>query len=295
MQKEIQHFPFHAMGSACEIVIASPHAADELAQTAIDEVRRIEYKYSRYRSDSIVSQINAAAGKHAIACDEETWNLLEYANSLFELSSGLFDITAGVLRRAWNFKEARLPEPQQLNQLCELINWSSCERDQGRLYLPQAGMEIDFGGFGKEYAADRAAMVLAEQGVHNAYVNLGGDIHIVGPKLDGNAWNIGIQDPRQKEAVIASIPLRDGGLATSGDYEKYVEINGERYCHLLNPKTGMPARHWMSISVIAPNCLMAGSYSTIAMLSEHGALEFLNDADVSYFAVDKNMKITMQK
>lgn len=294
MPKEIQSFPFQAMGSACELVLVGPEPLDDLARmagAAISEVQRIEHKYSRYRVDSIVSRINQAAGHQAVDCDDETWNLFSYADQLFQLSEGLFDITAGVLRKAWNFKQPFLPSASQVEQLCQLIDWKSCQRDQHQFYLPVAGMEIDFGGFGKEYAADRAAMILESFGLQHGYVNLGGDIRFLGPKLDGSSWNIGIQHPRQRHQLVASIPLQQGGLATSGDYEKYFELNGKRYCHVLNPKTGMPVQYWASISVVAPNSIMAGSYSTIAMLFEERAIDFLQASELKYFAINSNLEI----
>ena len=147
-------------------------------------------------------------------------------------------------------------------------------------------MEIDFGGFGKEYAADRAAAALLAQGIESGYVNLSGDVHVLGPKADGAPWGIGIQHPRDPRKVIATIPVHRGGLATSGDYERYFEQDGKRYCHILNPHTGMPVNHWQSVSVLASTTLTAGSLCTIAMLKEADALSFLEQAGAVYLALD---------
>lgn len=294
---EIFRFPFKAMGSACEIVIADiDHAIAQVkAAQAAQEVLRIEKKYSRYQSDSIVSKINAGAGKQKIECDAETWEMLNYAEQLYQMSEALFDISSGILRKAWNFKEAKIPARSELEELCSSINWASIERENRQIYLPKVGMEIDFGGFGKEYAADKGATVLERLQVKHGYVNLGGDIRVLGPKPDGQAWVIGIQHPREANKVIATIPLQEGALATSGDYEKYFELNGERYCHILNPRTGMPVKYWSSISVLAPVSLMAGSYTTIAMLLEEKGLRFLEDAGVSYFMTDLECQIRFKK
>jgi thiamine biosynthesis lipoprotein len=148
-------------------------------------------------------------------------------------------------------------------------------------------MEVDFGGFGKEYAADRAATVLLEAGCKHGYVNLAGDFRMLGPKADDSPWMIGIKHPRQPDEVMATIALTSGALATSGDYERYIEVDGKRYCHILNPHTGLPASYWQSVSVLAPLALVAGSYSTIAMLMEHKALEFLQLSGLPYLAVDQ--------
>jgi thiamine biosynthesis lipoprotein len=280
--------PFQAMAGGCEVVIAMADepAARALAQQAIDEVHRIEAKFSRYRADSIISRINAAAGQAALACDDETWNLLEYADAIYRASGGLFDISSGVLRRAWDFKAQRVPSAQQLAQVLPLIGWSRIERDAGHIRLPQAGMEIDFGGFGKEYAADRAAAILAQQGVRHGYVSLGGDMRVIGPKPDGSPWMIGIVHPRQKGKMIATIPIEQGGLATSGDYERFFEIDGKRYCHILQPASGQPVTHWRSISVVAPLAVMAGSCTTIAMLKQAEGQDYLASTGMAYLAMD---------
>jgi thiamine biosynthesis lipoprotein len=247
---------FGAMASTCEVRLAArdEEEARRLAQPAIDEVRRIEVKYSRYRPDSVVSRINAAAGQGSVECDDETVSLFGYADALHQASGGLFDITSGVLRRAWNFREARIPTAEQLRPLLALIGWSGVQWQTGssHIALPRAGMEIDFGGFGKEYAADRAGAILAEQGVQHGYVNLGGDMRIVGPQPDGSPWVIGIQDPRRHDTTVAAIPIESGALTTSGDYERYFDLDGRRYCHILNPHTGMPVETWWRPAVTRP-------------------------------------------
>jgi thiamine biosynthesis lipoprotein len=279
---------FDAMASRCEIRLAAPDAqkAEQLMRQAIDEVRRIETKYSRYRPDSIVSRINAAAGKEAVACDRETMDLMGYAGALFGASGGLFDITSGVLRRAWDFRQPKVPRADELEPLLALVGWHKVECGAEDVLLRQAGMEIDFGGFGKEYAADRAAALLADAGVRHGYVNLGGDMRFLGPQMDGQPWSIGIQDPRDADAVVAAIPISQGALATSGDYERYFELDGQRYCHILDPRSGMPVRYWRSVSVLAPLAIAAGSCSTIAMLKQQDGLHFLNASDMGYLAVD---------
>ena len=282
---------FSAMASTCEVRLAAADEAEarRLAQGAIDEVRRIEVKYSRYRSDSIVSRINAAAGQGKVECDDETVALFGYTDALYAASGGLFDITSGVLRRAWNFREARIPGDEQLQPLLALIGWDGVQWQAAKksIGLPRAGMEIDFGGFGKEYAADRAAAILAENGVRHGYVNLGGDMRVVGPQPDGSPWIIGIQDPRRHEHTVAAIPVESGALTTSGDYERFFDLDGRRYCHILDPRTGMPVETWRSVSVLAPVAVAAGSYSTIAMLKGDGALDFLEKSNLAYLAIDR--------
>jgi FAD:protein FMN transferase len=280
--------PFKAMACGCEVVLAAEHEAQaqQWAWKAVAEVQRIEAKYSRYRDDSVVSRINAAAGTGLVTCDDETLSLLQYAATLHQASGGLFDITAGVLRRAWNFRVPRVPGADELAPLLECVDFAAVEIDGHHVGLRRAGMELDFGGFGKEYAADRAGALLAELGVQHGYVNLGGDMRFIGPKPDGSPWRIGIQHPRRAEALVATLPVERGGLATSGDYERYFDLDGRRYCHLLNPRTGMPVTHWQSISVLAPLAVAAGHCTTIAMLMEGEALAFLEATGVPYLAVD---------
>ena len=286
---QVLRFPFQAMAATNEVVLAAADAATARAHAsvAIDEVARIERKYSRYRADSIVSRINAGAGgRDAVACDDETWSLFEHAHALYEHSGGLFDITSGVLRRVWDFKAAQLPDEAALAALLPLIDWPRVQRHERSVRLPLPGMEIDFGGFGKEYAADRAGALLAQRGVAHGYVNLAGDMRVIGPRPDGQPWRIGIQHPRRRGELVAHLPVAQGGLATSGDYERFFEADGRRYCHVLNPRSGWPVSYWQSISVLAPLTVMAGNCSTIAMLMEAQGLAFLEAAGVSYLAID---------
>ena len=282
-------FEFEAMSSRCEIRLAGADSGRlaVVAQQAIDEVRRIEAKYSRYRSQSVVGRINAGAGAAAaVEIDPETTSLLNFAAQLHSLSDGLFDITSGLLRRAWDFKAARRPAAGEIEALLPLIGWQKVERSATGVRLPLAGMEIDFGGFGKEYAADRAAAVLLRQGQRHGFVNLGGDIRVLGPRPDGRAWRFAIQHPREPEGCIASLELQDGALATSGDYDRHFEADGQRYCHILDPRTGWPVQGWQSVSVTAPACVAAGALTTIAMLKGAQALAWLRAQGAGYLAVD---------
>ncbi|MES2297745.1 MAG: FAD:protein FMN transferase [Pseudomonadota bacterium] len=285
----IFRFPFRAMASVCEVVLEAEdaRAAAQLAKAAIDEVARIERKYSRYRPDSVITRINGAAGHAWVDCDDETVDLLDFGHSLFEASAGRFDMTSGVLRQAWDFKRAVLPDAHTLARLSALVGWDKVERQGARLRLPLAGMELDVGGFGKEYAADRAARALSAAGATSAYVNLAGDLHVLGPRPDGSAWLIGIQHPRQQARVLATIPIMRGALATSGDYERFFLLDGRRYCHILNPGSGLPVDYWQSVSVLAPLAIDAGAKATIAMLLEQDGLAFLEGTGLRYLAVDR--------
>jgi FAD:protein FMN transferase len=293
----MQRFRYTFRAMACDNVIemfcADKLLADDAAAQTIAEVTRIEAKYSRYRDDSVVANINRAAGQNPVEVDAETALLLDYADACFHQSDGLFDITSGVLRKVWNFKSGAMvavPSAQELARILGLIGWNRVKRTRGPtgaqlVMLPDAGMELDFGGFGKEYAADRAAAILLSLGMNHAFVNLGGDVVVTGPQTNGDAWQLGIQHPRIPGEVIASLPIHTGAIATSGDYERYAIINGVRHSHLLNPRTGLPVQGLQSATVFAPACLVAGSIATIAMLKS-GSKTWLRNSGADYLAVD---------
>lgn len=282
-------FDFTAMATPCEIRLQGPDEARlrAAAQGAIAEVRRIEARYSRYRADSVVAAINAAAGDaQAVAIDEETAGLLDFGGALHDLSEGRFDLTSGVLRRCWDFRAGRLPGAADVARLLPLVAWPRVERGPAHVRLPLAGMEIDFGGIGKEYACDRAAGLLMSLGLRHGWVDLGGDIRVLGPREDGGAWRFGIRHPQRAGDIVASIDMRHGALATSGDAERFIQHDGRRYGHLLDARTGWPAGHWASASVVAPTCAAAGAASTLACLLGARAGGFLDAQGVDWCLVD---------
>jgi FAD:protein FMN transferase len=288
-------FTFHAMAADHELQLfaASAPLAESAAKAAIADVARIEAKYSRYRDDSVTTRINRAAGRERVAIDAETAALLRYADQCFRLSEGCFDITSGVLRRVWDFRAqpARVPSADALAAARAFIGWSAVEWDDRGVCLPRRGMEIDFGGIGKEYAADRVAMICLEHGIAHALVNLGGDVRAIGGRPDGSPWRVGIRDPRAPDRAVALLEVDGGAVATSGDYERYFDLDGRRYCHILDPRSGMPVEHWRSVSVVAPLCVVAGSCATIAMLFAERAPAFLAAQQYDYLAIDAAGKL----
>lgn len=283
----LYRFEFTAMASVNELQLWGDDATVRVAaQRAIADVQRIEQRYSRYRPDSILSRINAAAGGARVDIDAETLALLRYADRCHRESDGRFDITSGVLRRVWHFRadSPRLPSEESVRALLPLVDWTAVELDDTHVRLPRVGMELDLGGIGKEYAADRAATLCIEAGVQHGLVNLGGDVRVLGPQPDGSPWRIGIRHPR-RHAVLTTVELNSGALATSGDYQRCFDIDGRRYCHVLDARTGWPVTHWQSMSVVAPLCIVAGSYATIGMLLRERAPEVLERAGLPYLAV----------
>jgi thiamine biosynthesis lipoprotein len=198
----------------------------------------------------------------------------------------LFDITSGILRRAWKFDQNRLPEQSLLDELLTQVGWHKVVWRRPVLSFPVPGMEIDFGGVVKEYAVDRAAALCYGLGIRHGVINLGGDIKVIGPRADGSPWRIGIRHPTDQGALLDTLLLHEGALASSGDYERCISLNGVRYGHVLNPKTGWPVRHLAAVSVIGDFCVVAGSASTIAMLKEAEGADWLQALGLPHLWVD---------
>jgi thiamine biosynthesis lipoprotein len=267
---------FQAMATPCEVRIETDDAA--LAQrvfAAVEtETRRIEQKYSRYRSDSVISGINAAAG-HPIEVDTETAMLLDFADQCHTLSDGLFDITSGALRRIWRFDGSdRLPSKTQVAALLPVIGWRKVLWQRPCLTL-QEGMEIDFGGLAKEYAVDRAVALARQITDLPVLVNFGGDLCVSGPRSDGSRWKVAIESVEQS-----------GAMATSGDARRFLLKDGVRYGHILNPKTGWPIdRAPRSVTVAAATCIEAGMTATMSILQGKHAERFLKREAVRAWCV----------
>ena len=289
----LARFRFRAMGSPCELQLGggSRKALEEIARRCTREVARLELKYSRYREDSLASAINRSAGdEKGVEVDEETAALLDFAATAHAQSGGRFDPTSGVLRRVWDFRSSKLPDPAALAEIRALVGWSKLRWERPRIVLPLPGMQLDFGGFVKEYAADRVASLCREASLASGLVDLGGDLAIVGPRPDGAPWIVGIRNPRRPIEAIARIAISSGGIATSGDYERCMIVDGVRHSHLLDPRTGESFRGGpASVSVTAPLCLLAGAATTIAMLhAEDESRSFLAQLGLPHLLVGQD-------
>lgn len=291
----LSRFRFRAMGSPCEIQLhgASEDINERLADRLIAEVDRLERKYTRFRDDSLTAAINRSAGEQGgIEVDDETAALLDYAHTAWTESGGLFDLTAGVLRCCWDFHSGRLPSQQQVAEVLERVGWQHVRWERPRLRLERAGMQLDFGGVVKEYAADRAAEVARLLGAEGGLVDLGGDVRVIGPHPGGEPWRVGVRDPRSPDRALAVIPLHEGAITTSGDYERFMIVDGQRYSHLLDPRTGWPVRGLRSVTVVAPQCIVAGSATTIAMLMGEDGAAWLDDLGLPSLRVDEIGKLS---
>lgn len=259
---------FSTMGCPAELCVYA-HSETEALQAlriARDETQRLDHKYSHYREDSLLARLQVSASQRGgKPVDAETSALLNFAACQHQQSEGRFDITSGALTRLWQ-QSADLPGESEISEALAKTGWDKVGWDDVRLQLPP-GMQLDLGGIVKEYAADRVALLLRQAGFSSGYIDLGGDLHVLGPHPDGRPWNVGIRHPR-KPGVLACVDIFSGGLASSGDYERYRMINGKRYSHILDARSGWPVAGLASVSVIAPSCLVAGAVSTLAMLLE---------------------------
>jgi thiamine biosynthesis lipoprotein len=283
-------FEFFALGADCALQLFAASAADaqEAAAAAQREAERIEAQYSRYRPESELSRLNAVAQRGGrVDGDAETAALLDYAAASFRKSGGLFDVTSGLLRHAWDFSSGRLPDEAAIAALLPRVGFDKLEWAAPRLRFLISGMELDLGGLGKEYAVDRAAGICAAMGICHGLVDFGGDIRAIGPRPDATEWRIGIRHPRNPSTPMATLALGSGALATSGDYERFIEVDGRRFCHILDPRTGWPVPGPASVSVMAPDCLVAGTLATTAMLKGRDAIPWLRALGVRHLVMDE--------
>jgi len=277
---------FAAMASPCEVLLdtANPEEANPLGQAAAQEAWRIEVKLSRYRPDSIVSVINRSHG-HAVVIDPETSALIDYAAQCYKLSAGRFDVTSGVLRRCWKFDGSdRVPEPGAVTALLPFIGFEKVRWQSPRITLPP-GMEIDFGGFGKEYAVDRVLAIVSARYSGAVLVNFGGDLAANRAPADA-PWQVGVERPDTDREARLLLELSRGGLATSGDTRRFLLRDGVRYSHILDVRTGWPVRDVpRSVTVAAASCVEAGMLATFAMLQGPAAEAFLTEQGVRYWCL----------
>ncbi|WP_237151637.1 FAD:protein FMN transferase [Oryzibacter oryziterrae] len=285
----MEEFAFVAMGTECSITLADsdPGIAIEAAGAATAEIERIEAKFTRYDPRSLISEINNVAAKGGdIALDPETTFLLDFAFMAHSASDGLFDITSGALRRAWGHMDQGLPQPEALDDIIRLIGLNKLKWRPPVLSFPIAGMEIDFGGLAKEYAADRAAKICRQAGAQAGLVNLGGDIAVFGNRHDEMPWPVAIRNPFGGDEPAGTLGLRIGGIATSGDTERALVVDGKRYSHIFDPRTGWPVEGLRSVSVRTDSTLLAGALSTIAMLKGPQGVEWLRMRNCEFLAID---------
>lgn len=284
-------FQFSAVSDDEDHALASIDAA-------IEEVRRIEQLLTTYDSKSQTNKINAAAGIEPVVVDREVFDLIERALRISSLTQGAFDITYGSIDKSlWNFDRAMkaLPEPEVAKKMVMLINYRNVKlnRDELTVFLKEKGMRIGFGGIGKGYAADRAKEIMQHRGVGSGIVNAAGDLTVWGEQPDGSPWTVGIADPDKKEMPFASVLLTNTSVATSGNYEKYVTINGRKYSHTIDPKTGYPVQGIKSVTIICPSAEIADAMATpVMVMGVKAGLNLINQIkNTACIIIDENNTI----
>ena len=256
---------------AFSVVAQDEGWAQERMAEAMAEVQRIEALLTTYNESSQTNQINAKAGQEAVAVAEEVFGLIERSLRISALTQGAFDITYGSIDKSlWNFDPhmTALPDRQTASRMVRLINYRNVVLDKRHktVLLKEKGMRIGFGAIGKGYAADRAKAVMRRAGVGSGIVNAAGDLTVWGRQPNGAAWTIGLADPDVKQQPFASLQLSDASVATSGSYEKWALIDGVKYSHTIDPKTGYPVRGIKSVTILCGSAELADALATPVMV-----------------------------
>ncbi len=292
------------MGNQFELtaVHESLEVCKQAVEMGIGEVKRIEQLLTTFSEDSITATINKNAGLQPIQVPDEVFHLIERCQRISILTQGAFDITYGsVDKKYWNFdtKMTQLPDSKHAKNAVKLVDYRNLILDakEKTVFLRHKGMRIGFGGIGKGYAADMAKKVMKNTGIDHGVVNASGDLTAWGHQADGKPWTIGVANPNFKKHMVGRFEINSGSVATSGDYEKYVIINGKRYSHTINPKTGMPAEGLKSATIMAPFAELCDALTTpVIILGVDRGLHLINQIHgVEAILIDNNDKIYYSK
>lgn len=261
------------MGNRFEISVVTEDEqwANERIDESAEEIKRIERLLTTFNESSQTNLINRNAGIKPVRVDKEVFDLIKRAQKISEITQGAFDITYGsVDKRLWNFDKTMtsLPDPETAKKLVRLINYKNVILDEKNttVFLKEKGMRIGFGGIGKGYAAEMAKQLLKQKGVQSGIVNASGDLTAWGHQPNGKLWTIGIADPNTAQQAFSYLDITNTSIATSGNYEKFVMINGKKYSHTIDPKTGLPVRGIKSVTIISPNAEIADAMATPVMI-----------------------------
>jgi thiamine biosynthesis lipoprotein len=266
----LRHLTFHAMGTHCRASFGTePSVAAGFREELLQWAGWFESRYSRFIPESLIGEINSKAGKAWVELQSEDEQLFQLCHQMNFLSRGAFDPTALPSIRLWNWKAkpARIPSLEEIKAAQALVGWRKVQRKPGAIFLPEPGMEIDLGGIGKEFAVDMAAQLGLACGIKNLLIDFGQDIKAMGHPPNRPFWNIGLEDPAAAGKCWASLAVKDMAVATSGDYLRHFVHAGRRYGHIIDPRTGVPVDNGaLSVSVMAPSCVLAGILSTSAFI-----------------------------
>jgi thiamine biosynthesis lipoprotein len=288
------------MGNRFEIsvVAADEIFANQCIDAAVEEISRIEKLLTTFNESSQTCMINKYAGVKAVKIDTEVFELIRRSIRISELTQGAFDITYGSIdKRFWNFDTAmtELPDYETAKQTVRLINYRNVElkESDSSIFLKEKGMRLGFGGIGKGYAADRAKSILLQKGIESGVVNASGDLTAWGMQPGGKPWTIGIADPYAKFTAFSFLNISNMAVATSGNYEKYAVINGKKYSHTINPKTGFPVEGIKSVTIITAYAELADAMATpVMVMGIKAGLNLINQMrHISCIIIDENDRL----
>jgi thiamine biosynthesis lipoprotein len=285
------------MGNRFEITVVGSDAvwANQMIDAGVAEIQRIETLLTTYAEDSETNLVNKNAGIAPVVISKETFDLIKRSLRISEITQGAFDISYGsVDKKLWNFdaKMTQLPDPKTAKRMVRLINYRNILLDESAqtVFLKEKGMRIGFGGIGKGYAAEMAKKVLLEQGVEAGIVNASGDLTAWGHQPNGEAWTVGIVNPNLSGQVFSYMNVTNMAVATSGNYEKFVMINGKKYSHTIDPRTGLPVRGIKSVTIITLNAEIADAMATpVTIMGIKAGLDMVNQIkDMEAIVIDDN-------
>ncbi|HEY4300408.1 MAG TPA: FAD:protein FMN transferase [Candidatus Didemnitutus sp.] len=269
----LRRLTFAAMGTSCEIQYANPKGdtpAASFEAAALAWVQAFEAKYTRFRPTSLVGRINSAAGVAWVNVDEDMEQMMKLCDALYLMTQGVLDPTALPLLRLWDWKAETpaIPSSEAIANARRLVGWSKVQRAPGKVFLPEPGMALDFGGFGKEYAVDMVAQIALNHDLADVLIDFGHDLRALGTPPGRPAWHVGLEDPTHPGTSWASVGLSASrGIASSGDYVRCFRINGKRYGHIVDPRTGWPVSNGcIQTTAIAGTCLHAGVLATTSFV-----------------------------
>lgn len=288
------------MGSRFDLTVVAENQQQGNAylDLAIGEISRIERLISSWDPNSQTSAINANAGIAPVKVDAELFHLIERALKISKLTQGAFDISYASMDRIWKFDGSvtEMPAAEVIRQSVEKVGYQNIilDRENMTVCLKKEGMKIGFGAIGKGYAADRAKELLMKNGVNSGIINASGDLNAWGTQPDGKDWMVAIVNPLNKDKVFSWLPVRDQAVVTSGNYEKYIILDGQRYTHIIDPRTGYPSKGILSATIFTKNAELADALATsIFVMGVETGLDFVNQLHgVECIIVDENNTIS---
>lgn len=291
------------MGSRFDVTVVAKDsiAAHKHIDTAVAEITRIEKLISSWDASSQTSAINRNAGIKPVKVDVELFELIERAIGISKLTDGAFDVSYASMDRIWKFDGSMTVMPSE-EEITASVSKVGCQnivldKENSTVFLKLEGMKIGFGAIGKGYAADKAKDLLISKGVPSGIINASGDMNTWGKQANGSEWKVAITNPMDKNKVFALLPITNGAVVTSGNYEKFVNFNGKRYTHIIDPRTGYPSSGIISVTVFAPKAELADALATsVFVMGIEAGLDRINQLPkIECIIIDDKGNITKSK